>query len=122
MASPMDDPFEAFKKKKAEQEERKRQQDEEAAERDAEAARAAEIAAEEEEEAAESGEPILKKPLLTRKLRKVSKKGEVKDLDRPAGFDSHRFEGTKHGDEAEGGERPHGMKSDRFDTEEEDPE
>lgn len=113
MGNPAEDPFEAFRKKKQEEEERKKR------EKEREAAQDEEGSSEGEKSDVKTGEPPKKEFILTRLLRKVSKKGAHRDEPKPEGFDSHRFEGTKHGDEAEGGEKPGGMQSDRFDEEEE---
>ena len=116
-----EDPFEAFKRKKAEEEERKRQEaqlaEQQAAEADA-ARRIAEEQASVLDDEGEEGEEKERPLIFTRMLRKSSKKGEVKDTDKPAGFDDHRFEGKRDADgdgEADRGERPEGMQSDRFD-------
>lgn len=110
MANPVEDPFEAFRRKKKEEEERKEEEEKEAE---------GDEPRPEEEGEVKTGEPPKKEFILTRLLRKVSKKGQHRDEPRPDGFDSHRFEGTKHGEEAEGGETPEGMRSDRLDEDEE---
>ncbi len=119
MTQAPEDPFEAFKKKKADEEERKRQDALLAEQQEAEAEAARKIAEEQAsvlEEDADEGDEARERPLIvTRMLRKASKKGEVKDTEKPSGFDDHRFEGTKPGEDVDEEERPEGMQTDRFD-------